>query len=443
MFSDLGEKLNGVLKRLKGQGTITDKDLDIALKEVKFALLEADVNFKVVKEFIKELKGELKGQELEKSLTPGQIIVENVHKKLTELLGGDSTQIAINATPFTIMLVGLQGSGKTTTAAKLAKFFKSKGRQPLLVACDVYRPAAIKQLQVLGEQIKIPVFSQEGKPEEIAKSAVNFAAQNGRDIIIIDTAGRLQIDTKLMDELKRIKNSANPNEILFVADAMIGQEAVDVAKTFDSAIEISGSIFTKLDGDARGGAALSIMKITGKPIKFAGVGEKIGDFEPFYPDRIASRILGMGDVLSLIEKVRENEDEKESKELERKLKKQKFTFDDFLSQLKKIQKMGSFSKILKMIPGLNKIKIDNTEEFDKEIKHVEAIILSMTKKERENYKLLNASRKRRIAKGSGTRVSDINKLIKQFIDMNKMMKGMNRSKAMDMMKKLGMNNKIN
>ncbi len=441
MFSDLSDKLTDILKRLKGQGVITKEDLNIALKEVKFALLEADVNYKVVKNFIKELEEDLDGKELEKSLTPGQIIIESVHKKLTELLGGESTQLAITSKPFIIMLIGLQGSGKTTTAAKLARFFKSKGRQPLLVACDVYRPAAVKQLQVLGKSIDIPVFSQEGKPENIAKEAVLYATRNGRDIIILDTAGRLQIDEELMNELERIKRNVNPNEILFVADAMIGQEAVNVAKAFNDKIGITGSVFTKMDGDARGGAALSVMKITSKPIKFAGIGEKINDFEPFYPDRVASRILGMGDVLSLIEKVRENEDEKEAKELERKLKKQQFTFEDFLSQLKKIQKMGSLTKLLGMIPGLNKIKIDDEEKFEKELKHIEAIILSMTKEERRNYKILNASRKRRIAKGSGTKVSDINKLIKQFIEMSKMMKGMNKTKAMSMMKNMGIMNK--
>ncbi len=441
MFSDLSDKLTDILKRLKGQGVITKEDLNIALKEVKFALLEADVNYKVVKNFIKELEEDLDGKELEKSLTPGQIIIESVHKKLTELLGGESTQLAITSKPFIIMLIGLQGSGKTTTAAKLARFFKSKGRQPLLVACDVYRPAAVKQLQVLGKSIDIPVFSQEGKPENIAKEAVLYATRNGRDIIILDTAGRLQIDEELMNELERIKRNVNPNEILFVADAMIGQEAVNVAKAFNDKIGITGSVFTKMDGDARGGAALSVMKITSKPIKFAGIGEKINDFEPFYPDRVASRILGMGDVLSLIEKARENEDEKEAKELERKLKKQQFTFEDFLSQLKKIQKMGSLTKLLGMIPGLNKIKIDDEEKFEKELKHIEAIILSMTKEERRNYKILNASRKRRIAKGSGTKVSDINKLIKQFIEMSKMMKGMNKTKAMSMMKNMGIMNK--
>ena len=440
MFSDLSDKLNDIFKKIKSRGTITEEDLSKALKEVKFALLEADVNYKVVKEFINEIKEELKGKELEKSLTPGQIIIEAVHKKLTEILGGEASNLVIKEKPFIIMLVGLQGSGKTTTAAKLAKFLRSKGRQPLLVACDIYRPAAVKQLEVLGKQINIPVFMEENKkPEDIAEDALQFAKKQGHDVIIIDTAGRLHIDDELMEELIRIKERVNPQEILFVADAMIGQEAVNVAKVFNEKVGITGNIFTKLDGDARGGAALSVMRVVGKPIKFAGVGEKISDFEVFYPDRIASRILGMGDVLTLIEKVRETESEKEAKELAKKLKKQQFTLEDFLNQLKKIQKMGSIAKLIGMIPGLNKVKIDDEEAFNKEIKHIEAIILSMTKEERQNYKILNASRKRRIAKGSGTRVSDVNRLIKQFIEMQKMMKGMNRSKAMNLMKRMGIN----
>ena len=440
MFSDLSDKLNDIFKKIKSRGTITEEDLSKALKEVKFALLEADVNYKVVKEFINEIKEELKGKELEKSLTPGQIIIEAVHKKLTEILGGEASNLVIKEKPFIIMLVGLQGSGKTTTAAKLAKFLRSKGRQPLLVACDIYRPAAVKQLEVLGKQINIPVFMEENKkPEDIAEDALQFAKKQGHDVVIIDTAGRLHIDDELMEELIRIKERVNPQEILFVADAMIGQEAVNVAKVFNEKVGITGNIFTKLDGDARGGAALSVMRVVGKPIKFAGVGEKISDFEVFYPDRIASRILGMGDVLTLIEKVRETESEKEAKELAKKLKKQQFTLEDFLNQLKKIQKMGSIAKLIGMIPGLNKVKIDDEEAFNKEIKHIEAIILSMTKEERQNYKILNASRKRRIAKGSGTRVSDVNRLIKQFIEMQKMMKGMNRSKAMNLMKRMGIN----
>ena len=440
MFSDLSDKLNDIFKKIKSRGTITEEDLSKALKEVKFALLEADVNYKVVKEFINEIKEELKGKELEKSLTPGQIIIEAVHKKLTEILGGEASNLIIKEKPFIIMLVGLQGSGKTTTAAKLAKFLRSKGRQPLLVACDIYRPAAVKQLEVLGKQINIPVFIEENKkPEDIAESALQFAKENGHDVIIIDTAGRLHIDDELMEELVRIKERVKPQEILFVADAMIGQEAVNVAKVFNEKVGLTGNIFTKLDGDARGGAALSVMRVVGKPIKFAGVGEKISDFDVFYPDRIASRILGMGDVLTLIEKVRETESEKEAKELAKKLKKQQFTLEDFLNQLKKIQKMGSIAKLIGMIPGLNKVKIDDEEAFNREIKHIEAIILSMTKEERQNYKILNASRKRRIAKGSGTRVSDVNRLIKQFIEMQKMMKGMNRSKAMNLMKRMGIN----
>ncbi len=440
MFSDLSDKLNDIFKKIKSRGTITEEDLSKALKEVKFALLEADVNYKVVKEFINEIKEELKGKELEKSLTPGQIIIEAVHKKLTEILGGEASNLIIKEKPFIIMLVGLQGSGKTTTAAKLAKFLRSKGRQPLLVACDIYRPAAVKQLEVLGKQINIPVFIEENKkPEDIAESALQFAKENGHDVIIIDTAGRLHIDDELMEELVKVKERVKPQEILFVADAMIGQEAVNVARVFNEKVGITGNIFTKLDGDARGGAALSVMRVVGKPIKFAGVGEKISDFEVFYPDRIASRILGMGDVLTLIEKVRETESEKEAKELAKKLKKQQFTLEDFLNQLKKIQKMGSIAKLIGMIPGLNKVKIDDEEAFSREIKHIEAIILSMTKEERQNYKILNASRKRRIAKGSGTRVSDVNRLIKQFIEMQKMMKGMNSSKAMNLMKRMGIN----
>ncbi len=440
MFNDLSEKLNSVFKKIKGRGVITEQDLKQALKEIKFALLEADVNFKVVKGFIKEVEEDLKGKDLEKSLTPGQLIVDSVHRKIVELLGGEATTLSITSTPFIIMLVGLQGSGKTTSAAKLALFFRKKGRQPLLVACDIYRPAAVRQLEVLGRQVGIPVFSEDKKdPVKIAEDSVEHAKKTGRDIIIMDTAGRLHVDDELMQELRRMKKVVSPNEVLFVADVMIGQEAVNVAEVFEREVGLTGFLFTKMDSDARGGAALSVMRIIGKPIKFAGVGEKLNDLEPFYPDRVASRILGMGDVLTLIEKVREQHDDEEARQLARKLKKQEFSLEDYLEQIRKIKKMGSLSSIIKMIPGLNKIKIDNFEEFDIQMKRIEAMILSMTKEERRNYKIINASRKRRIAKGSGTRVQDVNKLLKQFSEIQKMMKGINKTKALELMKKLGIN----
>jgi signal recognition particle subunit SRP54 len=336
------------------------------------------------------------------------------------------------------MLVGIQGSGKTTTCAKLARLLKSKGRQVLLVACDIYRPAAVKQLQTLGKQLDIPVFSKDNtKPQDIALQSLEYAKSNGRDIVIIDTAGRLQIDEQLMQELVVMKNTVQPNEILLVVDSMIGQEAVNIAKKFNDDVGISGLIFTKMDADARGGALLSIKRIVGKPIKFIGVGEKISDLEQFYPDRIASRILGMGDILTLIEQAKNQTDEQEQKQLQKKLKKNQFTLDDFLGQLKKIKKMGSIASIIKMIPGLNKVKLSNTDDFEVELKKITAIIQSMTKKEKENYKIIDASRKRRIAKGSGTDVQSVNKLLKQFEAMNKMMKGLDKNKALHIMKNLG------
>ncbi|HHS49405.1 MAG TPA: signal recognition particle protein, partial [Desulfurella acetivorans] len=408
------------------------------LKNIKFALLEADVNYKVVKEIEQELKEKLVGRQIEKNLTPFQTIVDIVHKELTQVLGDESSTFAINSKPFVVMLVGIQGSGKTTTCAKLARLLKSKGRQVLLVACDIYRPAAVKQLQTLGKQLDIPVFSKENtKPQDIALQSLEYAKSNGRDVIIIDTAGRLQIDEQLMQELVVMKNTVHPNEIMLVVDSMIGQEAVNIAKKFNDDVGISGLIFTKMDADARGGALLSIKRIVGKPIKFIGVGEKISDLEQFYPDRIASRILGMGDILTLIEQAKNQTDEQEQKQLQKKLKKNQFTLDDFLDQLKKIQKMGSIASIIKMIPGLNKVKLSNTDDFEVELKKITAIIQSMTKKEKENYKIIDANRKRRIAKGSGTDVQSVNKLLKQFEEMNKMMKGLDKNKALHIMKNLG------
>ncbi|AHF97625.1 MAG: signal recognition particle protein [Desulfurella sp.] len=438
MFEDLEAKLANALKKIKGQALITEQDALEVLKNIKFALLEADVNYKVVKDIEQELKDKLIGKQIEKNLTPFQTIVDIIHKELTQILGDESSNLIINSKPFVVMLVGIQGSGKTTTCAKLARLLKSKGRQVLLVACDIYRPAAVKQLQTLGKQLDIPVFSKENvKPQDIALESIQYAKANGRDIVIVDTAGRLQVDTQLMQELVEMKEAIKPNEVLLVVDSMIGQEAVNIAKKFDEDVGISGLIFTKMDADARGGALLSIKRIVGKPIKFIGVGEKISDLEQFYPDRIASRILGMGDILTLIEQAKNQIDEKEQKQLQKKLKKNQFTLDDFLNQLKKIQKMGSISSIIKMIPGLNKIKMADTNEFDIELKRITAIIQSMTKKEKENYKIIDASRKRRIAKGSGTDVQSVNKLLKQFEEMNKMMKGLDKNKALHIMKNLG------
>lgn len=438
MFEDLEAKLANALKKIKGQALITEQDALEVLKNIKFALLEADVNYKVVKEIEQELKEKLVGKQIEKNLTPFQTIVDIVHKELTQVLGDESSTFTINAKPFVIMLVGIQGSGKTTTCAKLARLLKSKGRQVLLVACDIYRPAAVKQLQTLGKQLDIPVFSKENtKPQDIALQSLEFAKSNGRDIVIIDTAGRLQIDEQLMQELVMMKSAVEPHEILLVVDSMIGQEAVNIAKKFNDDVGITGLIFTKMDADARGGALLSIKRIVGKPIKFIGVGEKISDLEQFYPDRIASRILGMGDILTLIEQAKNQTDEQEQKQLQKKLKKNQFTLDDFLNQLKKIQKMGSIASIIKMIPGLNKVKLANTDEFESELKKITAIIQSMTKKEKENYKIIDASRKRRIAKGSGTDVQSVNKLLKQFEEMNKMMKGLDKNKALHIMRSLG------
>ena len=429
-FEGLSSRLQGITKKLRGKTRITESDLKEILREVKLALLEADVNYKIVKEFIAEIETKALGQNVLTSLTPGQQVVKIVKDELVELLGGVESNINFTPNPPTIiMLVGLQGSGKTTTAGKLANLLRKQGKKLLLVACDVYRPAAIKQLQVVGASLNIPVFANETSKDvvHIAKQAINIAISKLNDVIILDTAGRLHIDEELMMELQNIKSNVKPHEILLVVDSMTGQDAVNVATSFNEKLGIDGVVLTKLDGDTRGGAALSVKKVTGRPIKFAATGEKLSDIETFHPDRMASRILGMGDVLSIIEKAEEAFDEQEAIELEKKLKKQEFDLDDYLKQLRQMKKMGSFSSILKMIPGMNKlgdIKVD-----DKEFVKIEAMICSMTKKERRNPRILNGSRRQRIAKGSGTTVQDINKFMKSFEMTQKIMKQMQNKKG--------------
>ena len=427
IFEGLADKLQGALDKLKSKGKLTEKDVKDAMREVKLALLEADVNFKVVKDFVKKVQERAVGQEVMESLTPAQHVIKIVNEELTSLMGDVQSKIMISSKPPTvIMMVGLQGAGKTTTSGKLGGYFKKQGKKPLLVACDIYRPAAIKQLQVVGEKLDIPVFSMGDKesPVNIAKAGYNHALKNNHDLVIIDTAGRLHIDETLMDELKNIKSEIKPHEILLVVDSMTGQDAVNVAESFNDALGVDGVILTKLDGDTRGGAALSIRAVTQKPIKFIGMGEKLDDLEPFHPDRMASRILGMGDILSLIEKAQENIDLEKAKELENKIKKQELDFEDFLEQMEQIQKMGPLNKVLEMIPGMGQVK-DQLGDIDinnKEIVRTKAIVQSMTIEERRNPSILNASRKKRIARGSGTSVQDVNRLIKQFGEMKKMMK---------------------
>lgn len=428
LFEGLADRLQEAFKKLKGKGKITEEHVNEALREVRMALLEADVNFKVVKDFIAKVKAKAIGQEVLNSLTPAQQVVKIVNEELTDLMGGTQSKLTVAAKPPTIiMLVGLQGAGKTTTAGKLANYLKKQNKKPLMVAADIYRPAAIKQLQVLGEQLSIPVFTMpEGNsPIEIARQAIDKAVSLFCDTVIIDTAGRLHINQELMAELDGIKNVVQPQEILLVVDAMTGQDAVTVAESFNATLDVTGLILTKLDGDARGGAALSIKAVTGKPIKFVGMGEKLDALEPFHPERMASRILGMGDILSLIEKAQSTIDMDQAAEMEKKLLKEEFTLEQFLDQLQMIKKMGSIESILNMIPGMGNIKkLQNVEINDKEILHVEAIIRSMTKKERRNPNILNGSRRKRIALGSGTRVQDVNKLLKQFEESKKMMKQM-------------------
>ena len=429
-FEGLSNRLQEITRKMRGKARITESDLKEMLREVKLALLEADVNYKIVKEFINTIQEKALGQDVLKSLTPGQQVVKIVKDELVELLGGVESKVNFTPNPPTIvMLVGLQGSGKTTTAGKLANLFRKQGKKPLLVACDVYRPAAIKQLQVVGAQLNIPVFSNEQSKDvvHIAKQAINVAISKLNDVIILDTAGRLQIDEQLMQELKNVKTAVKPHEILLVVDSMTGQEAVNVADTFNKEVGIDGIVLTKLDGDTRGGAALSVKKVTGKPIKFAATGEKLSDIEVFHPDRMAQRILGMGDILSVIEKAEETFDMEQAEKLEKQMRKKEFDLDDYLAQLRQVKKMGSFSSLLKLIPGMNQLK--DIKVDDKEFERIEAMICSMTKQEKRNIKILNGSRRQRIAKGSGTSVQEVNKFIKSFEMTQKMMKQLKNNKG--------------
>lgn len=436
-FENLGDKLQSAFKDLRGKGKLSESDIDGALREVRRALLEADVNFKVAKDFIAHVREKAMGEEVFGSLKPDQTVIKIVKDELTELLGGTRSKISLSSSGMTIiMLVGLQGAGKTTTAGKLALMFKKKGHRPMMAACDVYRPAAIKQLEVLGEQTDVPVYRMPPNvdPVHIAQYAIDTAKAYNRDVVILDTAGRLTIDEKLMAELRNIKAEVHPHEILLVLDSMTGQDAVNTAKAFDENLGIDGTILTKMDGDARGGAALSIKTVTGKPIKMIGVSEKLdGGLEDFYPDRMAGRILDLGDLATLIETAQRNMDEESMKDAAAKVRKGEFTLDDFLNQLKQVRKLGSFQNILGMLPGMGKFK-DQLKDIDldgKEVKHIEAIILSMTPQERANVKILNGSRRKRIAQGAGVKIQDVNRMMKQFADMQKTMKkmkGMNPKK---------------
>ncbi|SHH17972.1 signal recognition particle protein [Clostridium grantii] len=428
-FEGLSSKLQDTFKKLRGKGKLSEKDIKSAMREVKLALLEADVNYKIVKNFISTVSEKSMGEEVMRSLTPAQHVIKIVNEELTELMGSTESRIEFNSTGITvIMLAGLQGAGKTTMAGKLAVAIKKQNKRPLLVACDIYRPAAIKQLEILGKQVEVPVFSMGDKenPVNIAKKSMEYAKENGLNVVIVDTAGRLHIDEKLMDELKDVKAEVNPNEILLVVDSMTGQDAVNVAETFNESLEISGVILTKLDGDTRGGAALSIKAVTGKPIKYIGVGEKLNDLEVFYPERMSSRILGMGDVLTLIEKAQESIDEEKAKNLSDKMMKAEFDLEDFLESMAQMKKLGPMSKLIEMVPGVNTKQLEGVDlgQSEKEMKKMEAIIQSMTSAERRNPNIVSnsASRKRRIAIGSGTKVQNVNKLLKDYQMMKKMMK---------------------
>jgi len=428
-FESLASRLQSTFDKLRGKGKVTEEDVTKAMREVRLALLEADVNFKVVKEFVNRVKERAIGQDVLKSLTPGQQVIKVVNDELTELMGGGQSKLAVAGRPPTVvMMVGLQGAGKTTTTGKLANYLRGKqNRKPLLVACDIYRPAAIKQLEVVGKQLNIPVFSMGDKvsPVEIARAAIAHAKEQHFDYVLIDTAGRLHIDETLMGELQEIKEATRPNEILLVVDAMTGQDAVNVAESFNNQLDLTGVVLTKLDGDTKGGAALSVKSVTGTPIKFVGMGEKMDALEPFHPDRMASRILGMGDVLTLIEKAQIDVDEVKAKELERKMRNAEFTFEDFLEQMAQVRKMGPLDELLNMMPGMNKIKgIKDLKVDESALNRVEAIVRSMTTQEKQQPEIINSSRRKRIAKGSGTTVQEVNRLIKQFEDMKKMMKQM-------------------
>ena len=429
LLEGLSNRLQNAVNRLRGKGRVTEKDIKDMMREIRIALLEADVSFKVVKDFIAKVSERALGQDVLDSLTPGQQVIKAVHECLIELMGGESSKVAFSPRPPTVVLLaGLNGAGKTTMAGKLGAFFRKQGKNPLLVACDVHRPAAVKQLQVVGSQLNIPVFSVEGSadPVAIALDALGYAAKNQFDLVIIDTAGRLHVNEELMDEIVNIKTAVKPHEILFVVDAMTGQDAVNAAEAFNEKLGIDGIVLTKLDGDTRGGAALSVRAVTGKPIKFAGVGEKLGDIEQFHPDRMASRILGMGDVLSLIEKAQENFDEKKALELEKKMRTQQFTFSDYLDQMQQIKKMGPLNQVLGMIPGLNMkaMKSFDEDESEKRLTRIEAMINSMTFKERDDPLIINGSRKKRIAAGSGTSVQEVNRLLKDFDNIRRMFKMM-------------------
>ncbi|MCI6231660.1 MAG: signal recognition particle protein [Selenomonas sp.] len=444
IFESLSDRLQQTFKKLRGHGKLTEDDVDEAMREVRMALLEADVNFKVVKNFVKTVKERAIGQEVLETLTPAQVVIKIVDEELTALMGGTQSRINMSPQPPTIiMMAGLQGAGKTTSVGKLGLALKKQGKRPLLVADDIYRPAAITQLEVIGKQLGLPVFKKEDCKDavEIANEAVAFSQSHMNDVIIIDTAGRLQIDEKLMQELRDIKSAVHPHEILLVVDAMTGQESVNVAKSFNETLGLDGVVMTKLDGDARGGAALSIKAVTGVPIKFVGLGEKLEPLEPFHPDRMASRILGMGDVLSLVEKAQQTFDAEEAQKMAKKLRKDEFTLDDFLSQMQQVKKLGSLENILGMIPGMGGLKKQlEGQDIDlngKEMRQIEAIIHSMTPKERADISIINGSRRKRIAQGSGTRVQDVNKLLKQFGEMKKMMKKMKKMKGKKGMPNLG------
>ena len=429
-FEGLSEKLQGVFKGLKGKGSLTEADINAAMREVKLSLLEADVNFKVVKEFVDSVKEKSLGEEVMASLTPGQQVIKIVNEELTALMGGTGSKLTYSPRGFTVyMMVGLQGTGKTTTCGKLASYLKKNGKKPMLCACDIYRPAAIDQLEIVGKNVDTPVFTmrESMKPERIAAAAIKEAERRGCNVLIVDTAGRLQIDEALMKELETLKTAIKPHEILLVVDALTGQDAVNAAEGFNNRLGIDGIIMTKMDGDSRGGAALSTKKVTGRPIKFIGTGEKFDALEPFHPERMASRILGMGDMLTLIEKAQEDYDDKKARDLERRLKKNQFTLEDFLEQMGQIRKMGGIAKVLGMMPGMNNnaMKNVNVEQGEKDFVQMEAIIQSMTREERENPSLLNASRRKRISAGSGQPVSKINQLVKRYDETKKMMKSFN------------------